>query len=193
MKFCSQCGKPSIAWTIPEGDNRPRHVCTSCNEIYYQNPKIVVGAIPEWEDRILLCKRAIAPRYGYWTLPAGFMENEETTAEAAERETFEEANARVEILSLYTVLNIPHTNQVYMMFRSKLLNLDFGPGSESLEVALFREEDVPWEELAFPTITQTLKLFFADRRRAEYGSQGTHLGDIVHGHPYGEFLPRRKR
>ena len=193
MKFCSQCGAQSIVWQVPDGDNRPRHVCSSCNEIYYQNPKIVAGAIPEWEDKVLLCKRAIAPRYGYWTLPAGFMENDETTTEAAERETLEEANARVEILSLYTVLNIPHTNQVYMMFRSRLLDLDFGPGSESLEVALFEEHEIPWNELAFPTITQTLKLFFEDRRRARYGSHGLHLGDIVHGHPYGEFLPRRKR
>lgn len=193
MKFCSQCGAQSIVWQVPAGDNRPRHVCAECNEIYYQNPKIVAGAIPEWENKVLLCKRAIAPRYGYWTLPAGFMENDETTPEAAERETLEEANARVEILSLYTVLNIPHTNQVYMMFRSRLLDLDFGPGSESLEVALFEEQEIPWAELAFPTITQTLKLYFEDRRRAQFGSHGMHLGDIVRGPPYGEFLPRRKR
>jgi ADP-ribose pyrophosphatase YjhB (NUDIX family) len=165
-------------------------VCPQCKEIYYQNPKLVVGAIPEWEDRILLCKRAIAPRYGYWTLPAGFMENGETTPEAAERETLEEANARVEIISLYTVMNIPHTNQVYMMVRSKLLDLDFGPGTESLECELFREEDIPWKELAFPTITQTLELFFADRKRAAFG---THSGDIIHDRQSALFLPRRPR
>ncbi len=187
MKFCSQCGSDSIAWTVPSGDNRPRHVCGKCNEIYYQNPKIVVGCIPEWENRILLCKRAIEPRYGYWTLPAGFMENGETTQEAAERETLEEANARVELLGLYTVMNIPHTNQVYMMFRSRLLDLDFGPGTESLECKLFHEEEVPWHELAFPTISHTLRLYF-EERRAQFG---VHLGDIVRDAHRAVFIPRR--
>lgn len=190
MKFCSQCGSPSITWQVPDGDNRPRHVCLECQAIYYQNPKLVVGTIPEWEDRILLCRRAIAPRHGYWTLPAGFMENGETTPEAAERETLEEANARVEILHLYTVLNIPHTNQVYMMFRSRLLDLDYSPGSESLEVELFREEDIPWGELAFPTIEQTLRLYFEDRRRAEFG---VHLGDISANWHDKRFIKRRSR
>lgn len=190
MKFCSQCGTENIRWEIPQGDNRPRHVCGACNEIYYQNPKIVVGCIPEWEDTVLLCRRAIEPRYGYWTLPAGFMENDETTSEAAERETLEEANARVELLGLYTVMNIPHTNQVYMMFRSRLLDLDFGPGSESLEVKLFREDEIPWRELAFPTIIHTLELYFEERRKARFG---VHLGDIVRESRRGLFLPRRSR
>ena len=190
MKFCSECGSASIAWQVPDGDNRPRHICLDCNAIYYQNPKIVVGCIPEWEDRILLCRRAIAPRHGYWTLPAGFMENGETTPEAAERETLEEANARVEILHLYTVLNIPHTNQVYMMFRSRLLDLGYSPGSESLEVELFREDDVPWGELSFPTIEQTLQLYFEDRRRAEFGM---HLGDIGPDWRDKRFIKRRPR
>jgi ADP-ribose pyrophosphatase YjhB (NUDIX family) len=190
MKFCSQCGADQIRWEIPQGDNRPRHICGSCNEIYYQNPKIVVGCIPEWEDTVLLCRRAIEPRYGYWTLPAGFMENEETTQEAAERETLEEANARVELLGLYTVMNIPHTNQVYMMFRSRLLDLDFGPGSESLEVKLFREHEIPWRELAFPTIVHTLELYFEERRKARFG---VHLGDIVREAQRGVFIPRRSR
>jgi ADP-ribose pyrophosphatase YjhB (NUDIX family) len=190
MKFCSQCGADQIRWEIPQGDNRPRHICGSCNEIYYQNPKIVVGCIPEWEDTVLLCRRAIEPRYGYWTLPAGFMENEETTQEAAERETLEEANARVELLGLYTVMNIPHTNQVYMMFRSRLLDLDFGPGSESLEVKLFREHEIPWRELAFPTIVHTLELYFEERRRERFG---VHLGDIVREANRGVFIPRRSR
>jgi ADP-ribose pyrophosphatase YjhB (NUDIX family) len=187
MKFCSQCGSDSITWVVPSGDNRPRHVCGNCNEIYYQNPKIVVGCIPEWENRILLCKRAIEPRYGYWTLPAGFMENDETTQEAAERETLEEANARVELLGLYTVMNIPHTNQVYMMFRSRLLDLDFGPGTESLECKLFHEEEVPWHELAFPTISHTLRLYF-EERSAQFG---VHLGDIVRDAQRAIFIPRR--
>jgi ADP-ribose pyrophosphatase YjhB (NUDIX family) len=190
MKFCSQCGADQIRWEIPQGDNRPRHICGSCNEIYYQNPKIVVGCIPEWEDTVLLCRRAIEPRYGYWTLPAGFMENEETTQEAAERETLEEANARVELLGLYTVMNIPHTNQVYMMFRSRLLDLDFGPGSESIEVKLFREHEIPWRELAFPTIVHTLELYFEERRRERFG---VHLGDIVREANRGVFIPRRSR
>ncbi|MCC7120303.1 MAG: NUDIX hydrolase [Gammaproteobacteria bacterium] len=190
MKFCSECGSASMAWQVPAGDNRPRHICLDCNAVYYQNPKIVVGSIPEWEDRILLCRRAIAPRHGYWTLPAGFMENGETTPEAAERETLEEANARIEILHLYTVLNIPHTNQVYMMFRSRLLDLEYSPGSESLEVALFREEDVPWSSLAFPTIEQTLRLYFEDRRRADFG---VHLGDIGTDWRDKRFIKRRSR
>lgn len=190
MKFCSQCGTDNIRWEIPEGDNRPRHVCGGCNEIHYQNPKIVVGCIPEWEDTVLLCRRAIEPRYGYWTLPAGFMENDETTSEAAERETLEEANARVELLGLYTVMNIPHTNQVYMMFRSRLLDLDFGPGTESLEVKLFREHEIPWRELAFPTIVHTLELYFEERRKAQFG---VHLGDIVRESHRGVFIPRRPR
>jgi ADP-ribose pyrophosphatase YjhB (NUDIX family) len=190
MKFCSQCGTGNIRWEIPHGDNRPRHVCGECNEVYYQNPKIVVGCIPEWEDQVLLCRRAIEPRHGYWTLPAGFMENDETTQEAAERETLEEANARVELLGLYTVMNIPHTNQVYMMFRSRLLDLEFGPGTESLECKLFREHEIPWRELAFPTIVHTLKLYFEERRHTQFGM---HLGDIVRDAQRAVFIPRRAR
>ena len=177
-------------WRIPEGDNRPRHVCGQCHEVFYQNPKIVVGSIPEWGDQILLCKRAIPPRYGYWTLPAGFMENAETTQEAAARETLEEANAEVEILELYTLMNIPHTSQVYLMYRARLLNLDFSPGTESLECALYREDEIPWDQLAFPTITHTLRLFFEDRRRAKCG---THVGDIVYQEQAAAFVPRRDK
>ncbi len=190
MKFCSQCGAGELPWRIPEGDNRPRHVCGQCNEVFYQNPKIVVGSIPEWGDQILLCKRAIPPRYGYWTLPAGFMENAETTHEAAARETLEEANAEVEILELYTLMNIPHTSQVYLMFRARLLNLDVSPGTESLECALYREDEIPWDQLAFPTITHTLRLFFEDRRRAKFG---THVGDIVYQEQAAAFVPRRDK
>lgn len=189
MKFCSQCGSDNIRWEVPGGDNRPRHVCGNCNEIFYQNPKIVVGCIPEWKDTVLLCRRAIEPRHGYWTLPAGFMENSETTQEAAERETLEEANARVELLGLYTVMNIPHASQVYIMFRARLLDLEFGPGSESLECKLFREDEIPWRELAFPTITHTLRLFFAERQ----SGFGVHLGDIVRDGNSAAFLPRRER
>lgn len=174
MKYCCECGAP-VEFKVPEGDNLPRHVCTECQIIHYQNPKIVTGTIPVWEDKILLCKRAIEPRYGLWTLPAGFMENNETTMEAAVRETLEEANARVEMSELYALFNLAHINQVYIMFRGHLANLDFSAGSESLEVDLFTEDEIPWDELAFPVITETLKLFFNDRRE---GNFRTHMSDV---------------
>jgi len=161
---------------VPDGDNRPRFVCASCRVIHYQNPKMVVGCIPEWEDRILLCRRAIEPRRGLWTLPAGFMENGETAQAGAARETLEEANARVQVDSLYTVFNLPHIDQVYLLFRGRLLDLDFGPGEESLEVELFRERDVPWDRLAFQVVHETLQLYFTDRANGGYR---THTGDIV--------------
>ena len=163
MKYCSLCGAP-IEMKVPQDDNRMRHVCTACGEIHYQNPKLIVGAIPVWEDRILLCKRAIEPRHGLWTLPAGFMENGETTLEAAARETLEEANAQVRIGELYTMFNLPYINQVQMLFRAELLNLDFSPGVESLEVNLFTEQDIPWDALAFRAVRITLQNYFADRK-----------------------------
>ncbi|MFZ5557293.1 MAG: NUDIX hydrolase [Pseudomonadota bacterium] len=174
MKFCSACGSP-VEVRVPPGDNMPRHVCPACGTVHYQNPKIVVGTLPEWEDKVLLCRRAIQPRHGYWTLPAGFMELNETTFDAALRETLEEAGARVELGALYSVYNLPHVNQVYMMFRARLLDLDFAPGEESLEVQLFRESEIPWQDLAFRTIHATLTAFFADRSRGEYG---LHVGTI---------------
>ena len=174
MKFCSQCGA-SVELRIPEGDNLPRYVCNRCDAIHYENPKIVTGCIPEWENQILLCKRAIEPRRGLWTLPAGFMENNETTAEAALRETFEEANAEAEIIDLYALFNIPHISQVYLMFRARLLNLEFGPGAESLEVQLFHEHEIPWEDLAFPVIHETLKRYYAERKNQQFTFQ---MGNI---------------
>ncbi|MEQ8497063.1 MAG: NUDIX hydrolase, partial [Gammaproteobacteria bacterium] len=176
MKFCSRCGSEHMVWRMPEGDTRPRHVCDSCGEIFYQNPNIVAGSIPVWGEQVLLCKRAIEPRFGYWTLPAGFMENGETTAEAAARETLEEACAQVVIGELFAVFNLPQINQVYMMFLAALPALEFGPGSESLECRLCREDEIPWSELAFPTITHTLKFFFEDRRDGRFR---LHFGDIV--------------
>ncbi len=167
MKFCSQCGS-TVELRIPEGDNLPRFVCSQCTTIHYQNPKIVAGCIPEWQDKILLCKRAIEPQYGYWTLPAGFMENNETTPNAAQRETQEEANANVEIISLYAMFDIPHISQVYLMFRARLLDLEFAPGEESLEVDLFTEDQIPWDELAFPVINETLKYYYQDRQRNQF-------------------------
>ena len=175
MKYCSQCGF-AVAIKVPAGDDRPRHVCEACGSIHYSNPKVVVGCIPEWEDRILLCRRAIEPRYGLWTLPAGFMENGETTQQGAARETREEANARVEVGALYSLFNLPHINQVYLVFRSRLLDLDFGPGSESLEVRLFSEAEIPWSEIAFPVIQETLGLYFRDRSQGRFA---LHTGDIV--------------
>jgi ADP-ribose pyrophosphatase YjhB (NUDIX family) len=175
MNYCSQCGF-EVELKVPEGDDRPRHVCLACGSIHYSNPKVVVGCIPEWEDRILLCRRAIAPRYGLWTLPAGFMENGETTQAGAARETLEEANARVEVGPLYSLFNLPHINQVYLVFRSRLLDLGFGPGSESLDVRLFTESEIPWRAIAFPVIKETLGLYFRDRAR---GGFGLHTGDIV--------------
>ena len=174
MTFCSNCGA-AVALKIPPGDSLPRHVCDACSTIHYQNPKMIVGCIAEWEHRILLCRRAIEPRHGLWTVPAGFMENGETTAQGAARETLEEANARVEIGPLYAMYNIPHINQVYILFRARLLDLDFSAGAESLEVQLFDEADVPWETLAFATVRNTLTHYYADRKAGEYRF---HLGTI---------------
>ena len=178
MKFCSECAHP-VVLAIPEGDNRPRYVCTHCNTIHYQNPKLVVGSIPVWEQdgelQILLCKRAIEPRYGYWTLPAGFMENEETTEQAAQRETEEEAGANIELGPLFSLLNVAHVHQVHLFYLARLRDLDYAAGIESLDVQLFTEATIPWDDLAFPTIRTTLELFFADRIKVrEGGNFGFH-------------------
>jgi ADP-ribose pyrophosphatase YjhB (NUDIX family) len=175
MNYCSNCGS-KVSLRIPKGESLLRHVCDSCGTIHYKNPLMVLGAVPEWEDKILLCKRAIEPRLGYWTLPAGFMENGESTEEAARRETLEEANARIELTGLYTVLSVPHVNQVHIFYRARLLDLDFGPGEESLEVALFREQDIPWDDIAFRTISTTLRHYYADRT---HGRFGVHSGEIM--------------
>lgn len=175
MKFCSQCGA-LVVQRIPTGDHLPRYVCDSCETIHYQNPKIVAGCIPEWGDRILLCRRAIEPRYGLWTLPAGFMENGESAVTAAARETLEEANAVVENLSLYGLYSLLHVSQVYLMFRGQLKDGVASPGEESLEVELFSEEQIPWEQLAFTVVHETLRQYFAERQS---GTFRLHIGDIV--------------
>ena len=163
IQFCCQCGEP-ITITIPEGDNRKRHVCLSCGYIQYQNPKVVTGCIPVWEDKILLCKRAIEPRYGYWTLPAGFMENGETLAQGAERETWEEACAPLRDTTLYAVYSLPRISQVYVMFRANLLSPDdYGIGVESLDTGLFEEHEIPWDEIAFRVVEKTLKRYLEER------------------------------
>ena len=164
LKFCSACGSDRIERRIPDGDNLPRFFCAACGTIHYHNPKIVVGCLPEWEDRVLLCRRAIEPRHGLWTLPAGFLENGETVESGALRETLEEAGARVALGALYTMISLPHISQVYVMFRAQLVDLDFGPGPESLEVRLFHEDEIPWEEMAFRTIGRTLRNYFLDRK-----------------------------
>lgn len=175
MNYCNLCGAV-VSLRIPPGDNLPRHICDTCQTVHYQNPKMVVGCIPEWQDTILLCRRAIEPRYGLWTLPAGFMENGETTTQAAARETREEANAEVEIGELYSLYSLPHINQVYLIFRSRLLKPEYSPGVESLETRLFNEADIPWESLAFPVVRQTLEDFFGDRRA---GTFRLHQGEVT--------------
>jgi ADP-ribose pyrophosphatase YjhB (NUDIX family) len=183
MNFCSECAHP-VALSIPDGDNRPRYVCSHCAAIHYQNPKMVVGSIPVWEAdgqlQVLLCKRAIEPRYGYWTLPAGFMENAETTSEAAQRETEEEAGAHIEIGKLFSLINVAHVHQVHLFYLARLQDLDFAAGIESLDVQMFSEAQIPWADLAFPTTRKTLELFFADRARMrEGGDYGIHTLDIA--------------
>jgi len=157
VKFCSVCGSADIERRVPDGDTLPRDVCANCATIHYQNPKVVVGCLPEWEDRVLLCRRAIEPRYGL-----------ETLANGALRETLEEAHARVALGELYAVISLPQINQVYMMFRARLVDLDFSAGAESLEVRLFDEREIPWESIAFRTIARTLRNYFLDRRRGGF-------------------------
>ena len=167
MKFCSECGH-TVTHRIPEGDNLPRHICEQCDTIHYQNPKIVVGTLPVWKNQILLCKRAIEPCYGLWTLPAGFMENSETLEQGALRESREEANASLELENIYSIISLPHINQVYILYRAKLLDLNFSAGTESLDVRLFNEEDIPWQQLAFKTIEYTLKHYFEERKAGHF-------------------------
>ncbi len=174
INFCPGCGAP-VELRCPEDDNRPRHICTSCDTIHYQNPNLVVGSIPEWQGKILLCRRAIEPRYGLWTLPGGFMENGESTTEAAIRETQEEANARIEIGELYSMYSLPYINQVHLLFRARLQDLDFSPGQESLEVKLFTEDEVPWDEIAFRPVKYSLEHYFSDRRTGHFGF---HIGAL---------------
>jgi ADP-ribose pyrophosphatase YjhB (NUDIX family) len=175
MKFCANCGA-RVVQRVPPGDSLPRWLCDECGEIHYQNPKVVVGTIPEHEGRVLLCRRAIEPRYGYWTLPAGFMENDESTSQGAARETMEEAGASIEIGEPFTLISVPRVNQVHLYYRARLRNLEFKPGEETLEVALMEEGQIPWKEIAFRTVGMTLRHWFADRGR---GAFGFHAEDIA--------------
>lgn len=167
MNFCSNCGE-QVTQKIPQGDNRPRYVCSACEMIHYQNPRIIAGCIAEYENRILLCKRAIEPRSGLWTLPGGFMENNETTLEAAARESYEEANANISDISLFCTYSIPHISQVYFMYRGTLDNGFSSPGDESLETQLYAKAEIPWDQMAFPVMSESLKLYFDDKASGQF-------------------------
>jgi ADP-ribose pyrophosphatase YjhB (NUDIX family) len=166
MKFCAQCGSP-VTSTVPAGDNRPRFVCTACATIHYENPRVVVGCIPVLGDRILLCRRAIEPRSGYWTMPAGFMEIGETLGEAALRETWEEALARVELGPLIAVVDVVQAAQVHVFFEGTLISPDYGAGAETLETRLVAIPDIPWDELAFPSVRMALERFLQCRQTGD--------------------------
>ena len=176
IQYCRQCGS-AVEHRVPDdGDTRPRAVCPPCQTIHYENPLIVVGTIPVLADgRVLLCKRNIEPQLGKWTLPAGFMELGETTSQGAARETDEEAGAQFEIGALFSLMNVPRVGQVHMYYRATLLSDQFNPGVETMEARLFSEAEVPWDELAFRTVKETLEHFFADRQRGQFG---VHLVDL---------------
>ena len=167
MKFCSNCGA-AIVEKIPEGDDRLRHVCPDCETIHYTNPRVIVGCIAEHDNKVLLCKRAIEPRANYWTLPAGFMENRETTLQGAARETWEEARARVDQQQLYRLFDIPNISQIYMFYRARLVDGAYGVGPESTDAGLFDEADIPWREIAFPVVYHTLREYFHDRQEQQW-------------------------
>ncbi len=167
MKFCSKCGG-KLDQRIPEGDDRPRHICSNCDTIHYINPRVIVGCVVEYESKILLCKRAIEPRSGLWTLPAGFMENGETTLQGAARETWEEARAVVADQQFYRLFDVPNINQVYMFYRARLVDGAFGVGPESEETGLFSEAEIPWREIAFPVVYHTLREYFHDCKQQDW-------------------------
>lgn len=174
IKHCRACGA-TVSYLVPVDDNRPRAVCDQCATIHYENPLNVVGTLPVWQDRVLLCRRNIEPRYGLWTLPAGFMELGESTAQGALRETEEEAGANVVLEGLYTVLNVVKVGQVHLFYRARMLDTHLAPGPETIEAKLFSEAEVPWDELAFRTVRETLRLYFADRQQGQFG---VHCADI---------------
>jgi ADP-ribose pyrophosphatase YjhB (NUDIX family) len=169
IKHCKNCGV-AVVYRLPDdGDTKQRAVCPSCTTVHYENPLNVVGTVPYWGDKVLLCKRNIEPRWGMWTLPAGFMELGETTAQGAARETVEEAGAHIEMEGLFTIINVARVGQVHMFYRAKLLSDQFDPGVETIEARLYAEHEIPWEELAFKTVHQTLEHFFADRKKGTFG------------------------
>jgi ADP-ribose pyrophosphatase YjhB (NUDIX family) len=176
MNYCPNCGS-KLNFRKPNNDDRERFICDSCGEIHYQNPNIIVCSLPCYKDQVLLCRRSIEPRYGLWTLPGGFMENDETTHEGALRETLEEACARIKIHGLYTYYNLPHINQVHLFYRATLLDLDFAPGEESLEVELFQQNEIPWDEIAFPAVSNTLEHYYNDLSDNDFP---LHAADVIY-------------
>ncbi len=174
IKHCKVCGG-AVVYSMPADDNRERATCTVCHTIHYENPLNVVGTVPTWGDQVLLCRRNIEPRHGFWTLPAGFMELGETVEQGAARETDEEAGAHFEMQGLFTVLSVVRVGQVHLYFRARLLDTEFAPGPETIEARLFREDEIPWDELAFRTVRETLKHYFADKRRGQFD---LHCADI---------------
>jgi len=174
IKHCRVCGQPTV-YRVPEDDNRERAVCTGCAEIHYENPINVVGTVPVWGQQVLLCRRNIEPRRGLWTLPAGFLELGETTEEGAARETVEEAGAQFEMQELFAILNVVHVGQVHFFYRARLLDAQFDPGPETSEARLFAEHEVPWDQIAFRTVRETLLHFFADRERGRFA---LHVDDV---------------
>ena len=175
IQHCRVCGAPAV-YRVPADDNRERATCSVCGEIHYENPINVVGTVPVWGDQVLLCRRNIEPRYGFWTLPAGFLELGESTADGALRETVEESGARVELQGLYTVLNVVRVGQVHLYYRARMLDTTLAPGPETIEARLFREDELPWDRLAFRTVRQTLEHYFADRGSGVFP---VHAGDIA--------------
>lgn len=175
IKHCRVCGT-EVAYVVPPDDNRERASCPACHEIHYENPINVVGTVPVWDEQVLLCRRNIEPRYGLWTLPAGFLELGESTADGALRETDEEAGAHVELQGLFTVLDVVRAGQVHLFYRARMLDTHLAPGPETIEARLFREHEVPWDELAFRTVRVTLEHFFEDRRK---GSFGVHVAPVA--------------
>jgi ADP-ribose pyrophosphatase YjhB (NUDIX family) len=174
IKHCRACGT-LVDYRVPADDNRERAVCGACGTIHYENPLNVVGTVPVWGEQVLLCRRNIEPRYGLWTLPAGFLELGETIAAGAVRETVEEAGARIELQDLFTLLNVVRVGQVHFFYRARMLDTTLDPGPETIEARLFREHEVPWDEIAFRTVRQTLIHFFDDRRRGQFE---LHCADI---------------
>jgi ADP-ribose pyrophosphatase YjhB (NUDIX family) len=166
IKHCRQCGT-AVQYRVPDDDNRERAVCPACATVHYENPLNVVGTLPVWGEQVLLCRRAIEPRYGLWTLPAGFMELDETVADGAVRETTEEAGAKIELEGLFTLLNVVRVGQVHFFYRARMLDTRLDPGPETLEARLFHEHEIPWDQIAFRTVKDTLQHFFACRRQGE--------------------------
>jgi ADP-ribose pyrophosphatase YjhB (NUDIX family) len=168
IHHCRQCGA-AVNYQVPADDNRERAVCGQCDTIHYENPLNVVGTVPVWGEQVLLCKRAIEPRYGFWTLPAGFMELGETVAAGALRETVEEAGAKVELQELFTLMNVVRVGQVHLFYRARMLDTSLDPGPETLEARLFHEHEIPWDEIAFRTVRDTLRHYFACRKQGQFG------------------------